>query len=368
MTAHTETNTYDTNVPDQAVADAFGERLVDTLNSGALALMLSVGHRTGLFDSMADMPPATSTEIAEKAGLDERYVREWLGAMTVGNIVENDAGKETYFLPPEHAANLSRQSPTDNIAVFAQYIPLLGSVEDDIVYCFRHGGGVPYERFERFHDVMAEDSGQSVVPALETHILPLAPGLTERLKKGIHVLDVGCGRGRALNRLARLFPRSRFVGYDISGDAIRYAGQEARALGTVNATFEVFDVSKLGRSNQTGSYQLVTTFDAIHDQKDPLTVLQGIRKVLAEDGVYLAQDIKGSSHHHGDRDHPIGPLLYTISCMHCMTVSLAQDGEGLGAMWGREKALEYFREAGFRNIQVHELEHDFQNYWYVCRP
>lgn len=97
-------------------------------------------------------------------------------------------------------------------------------------------------------------------------------------------------------------------------------------------------------------------------------MLRGIRKALADDGVYLAQDIKGSSHHHSDRDHPIGPLLYTISCMHCMTVSLAQDGEGLGAMWGKEKALEYFRVAGFRHIDVHELEHDFQNYWYVCRP
>lgn len=368
MTGNAETITYETTGMDQQAADAFGERMVEILNAGSLALMLSIGHRTGLFDTMAGMPPATSADIAGKAGLDERYVREWLGAMTVGNIVENHAERGTYYLPPEHAANLCRESPTDNVAVFAQYIPLLGSVEDDIVHCFRHGGGVPYERFERFHEVMAEDSGQSVVPALETHILPLVPGLVDRLESGIHVLDVGCGRGRALNKLASLFPRSRFTGYDISGEAIRYANQEARALGNDNATFEVFDVGNLGHSDQPGRYDLITTFDAVHDQKAPLTVLRGIRKALADDGVYLAQDIKGSSHHHGDRDHPIGPLLYTISCMHCMTVSLAQDGEGLGAMWGKEKALEYFRAAGFRNIDVHELEHDFQNYWYVCRP
>ena len=159
------------------MVEAFGDRMVETLNSGALALMLSVGHRTGLFDTMADMPAATSVQIAEKAGLDERYVREWLGAMTVGNIVENDPAGKTYYLPREHAASLCRKSSTDNIAVFAQYIPLLGSVEDDIVHCFRNGGGVPYERFERFHEVMAEDSGQSVVPALESDILPLVPGL-----------------------------------------------------------------------------------------------------------------------------------------------------------------------------------------------
>ncbi|MGF2685129.1 class I SAM-dependent methyltransferase [Marinobacter sp. DUT-3] len=368
MTGNAETIAYNVTETNQEVADAFGDRMMDTLNSGALALMISIGHRTGLFDTMAGMPPATSIEIAEKANLDERYVREWLGAMTVGNIVENNAERKTYYLPTEHAASLCRQSPTDNIAVFAQYIPLLGSVEDDIVHCFRHGGGVPYERFERFHDVMAEDSGQSVVPALETHILPLVPGLVERLERGIRVLDVGCGRGRALNKLAKLFPRSRFTGYDISEDAIRYAGQEARALGNDNATFEVFDASGLEHSGQPDQYDLITTFDAVHDQKDPLAVLRGIRKTLADDGVYLAQDIKGSSHHHSDRNHPIGPLLYTISCMHCMTVSLAQDGEGLGAMWGKEKALEYFHAAGFRSVDVHELEHDFQNYWYVCRP
>ena len=368
MTGTAETISYNTNTPDPALAEAFCDRMVNTLNSGALALMLSVGHRTGLFDTLAGLPPSTSADIARKANLDERYVREWLGAMTVGNIVENNAATDTYYLPPEHAAGLSRKSPMDNLAVFAQYIPLLGSVEDDLVHCFRNGGGVPYDRFGRFHEVMAEDSGQSVVPALETHILPLVPGLTEQLKQGIDMLDVGCGRGRALNKLARLFPRSRFTGYDISPDAIRFASEEARALGNHNVTFNLFDVGRLEKADNAGPYHLITTFDAVHDQRDPLAVLRGIRKALAPDGVYLAQDIKGSSHHHSDRDHPIGPLLYTISCMHCMTVSLAQGGEGLGAMWGREKALEYFQKAGFGTIDVHELEHDFQNYWYVCRP
>ena len=96
-------------------------------------------------------------------------------------------------------------------------------------------------------------------------------------------------------------------------------------------------------------------------------MLRGIRLSLAPGGVYLAQDIKGSSHVHLNREHPVGTLLYTISCLHCMTVSLAQNGEGLGAMWGREKAEELMREAGFRSIEVHELPHDFQNYYYVCR-
>ena len=354
--------------PDPQREEAFAERMVEVLNAGALALMTSIGHRTGLFDTMATMPPATSDEIAARAGLQERYVREWLGAMTVGAIVEHDPASQTYTLPPEHATSLSRHSPGDNVALFAQYIPLLGSVEDDVVHCFHHGGGVPYERYGRFHEIMAEDSGQSVLPALEEHILPLIPGLRERLEQGIRVLDAGCGRGHAINKLAALFPASEFSGYDISQEAIDHANREAEHLGNANAHFEIRDLTDFDRTAKSATFDFVTTFDAVHDQADPLAMLRGIRRVLADDGVYLAQDIKGSSHHHGDCDHPIGPLLYTLSCMHCMTVSLSRDGEGLGAMWGRERAIEYFTAAGFGNVEVHELDHDFQNYWYVCRP
>ena len=146
-------------------AEAFEDKLVGILNGGALALMISIGHRTGLFDTLAASPAVDSATLAEKAGLQERYVREWLGAMTVGGIVEHDHESGKYRLPAEHAASLTRANAAGNMGVFAQYIGVLGSVEDDIVDCFRNGGGVPYERYKRFHEVMAEDSGQSVLPA-----------------------------------------------------------------------------------------------------------------------------------------------------------------------------------------------------------
>lgn len=353
---------------DDAAAGAFAERLLGTLNAGALCLMTSIGHRTGLFDSMAGAVPANSTAIAARAGLDERYVREWLGAMAVGAIVEHDPTAGTYWLPAEHAAVLTRAHPQDNMAVFAQYIPQLGSVEDDIVECFRNGGGVPYERYRRFHEIMAEDSGQSVLPMLSGHILPLVPGLIERLEQGIAVLDCGCGRGRALNRMASMFPRSRFVGYDLSAEAIAYARREARELGNSNVEFVARDLSDFDRTAEPEAFDFVTTFDAVHDQADPKALLAGIRRSLTSDGAYLAQDINGSCHVHENAGHPLGPLLYTVSCLHCMTVSLAQGGAGLGAMWGRETALRYFEEAGFSSVAVHELPHDDQNCYYVCRP
>jgi 2-polyprenyl-3-methyl-5-hydroxy-6-metoxy-1,4-benzoquinol methylase len=353
---------------DQTRAAAFEGRLVEALNAGALALMISIGHRTSLFDVMAELPSATSVDIARKAELQERYVREWLGAMVAAGVVDYEASAQTYRLPPEHAAYLTRAAEPSNFAVFTQYIPLLGSVEDDVVRCFREGGGVPYTRYARFHEVMAEDSGQTVLPALKDHILPLVPGLTERLEAGIRVLDVGCGRGRALNLMAGWFPNSRFVGLDLAEEAIAFARDEAERQGHANAAFASRDLSRFDQEAEHAAFDLVTTFDAVHDQANPRAVLRGIRLSLASDGVYLAQDIKGSSHVHLNREHPVGTFLYTISCMHCMTVSLAQNGEGLGAMWGREAAEELMREAGFRSIEVHELPHDFQNYYYVCRP
>jgi SAM-dependent methyltransferase len=354
---------------DTARAQAFEERLVGALNDGALCLMASVGHRTGLFDTMATLAAASSAAIARQAGLNERYVREWLGAMVTSGVVEYAPADDTYRLPPEHAGCLTRAATPNNLAVFAQYIPLLGAVEDDIVACFAKGGGVPYGRFARFHEVMAEDSGQSVLPALRDHILPLVPGLAERLEAGIRVLDVGCGRGRALALMAGWFPKSTFVGYDLSEEAIAWAQAEAGRQGRRNLRFVARDLRHFADEAEPGAFDLVTTFDAIHDQGNPAGMLRGIRRSLARDGVYLAQDINGSSHVHKNCGHPIGTLIYTVSCMHCMTVSLAQEGgAGLGAMWGRETAERMFREAGFGSVEVHELGHDIQNCYYVCRP
>src|SRR5215207_7035758 len=203
---------------DQVRAERFAEWMVDVLNEGALTLMTSIGHRTGLFDAMAGLPPSTSEQIAAAAGLNERYVREWLGAMVVSGVVENEPEDGTYSLPLEHAAWLTRAAAPDNIAVTTQWISVLAAVEDGRVESFEKGGGLPYSAYPRFHEVMAEESAQTVVAALTGSILPLVPGLTERLEAGIEVLDLGCGSGRALTLMARTYPRSRFTGYDLSDE------------------------------------------------------------------------------------------------------------------------------------------------------
>jgi ubiquinone/menaquinone biosynthesis C-methylase UbiE len=347
---------------DDAKAEAFGDRLMDMLNLGSLALMTSIGHRTGLFDAMSNLAPSTSRQISDSSDLNERYVREWLGAMLTGGFVEYDAGTKTYSLPAEHATSLTRNAAPENMAAFAQYIPLLGGVEDGIVDAFRNGGGVPYSGFPRFQEVMAEDSGQTVVPALLTDILPLSDGLVERLESGIDVLDVGCGAGRALNIMAAEYPNSRFTGSDISEEGLGVGRTAASKNGLTNLKFEVGDATDLGYSDE---FDFITTFDAVHDQAAPGKVLASIEKALRSDGLYLMQDIKASSEVQNNVEHPAGPFLYTISTMHCMTVSLAVGGAGLGTMWGRELALDMLSSAGFSNTEVKQLEHDFQNEYFL---
>lgn len=343
---------------------AFAGRLLETVNGAATALMLSVGHRTGLFDRLDELPPSTSREIAAAAELDERYVREWLAAMTVAGIVDYDPERATYSLPQIHAELLTRRAAPDNMAVFMQYVAVLGSVEDEIVDCFRRGGGVPYEKFRRFHEVMAEESGQVVETGLVESVLPLVPGLASRLARGIDVLDVGCGSGRALLRLAREFPASRFTGIDFSVEAIGRARAAAEAAGLANLRFEVRDAATLAERER---YDLVTTFDAVHDQAHPGAVLAAIRRALRPGGVYLMQDIAGSSRLERNLDHPLAPFLYTISTMHCMTVSLALGGAGLGTLWGEERALAMLEEAGFTKVAIHRIEGDIQNNYYAAR-
>ncbi len=199
---------------------------------------------------------------------------------------------------------------------------------------------------------------------MEPFILPLVPGLKEKLETGIDVLDVGCGRGRAMIALAKTYPNSRFAGYDFSDEGITDARLEAEAQELKNIRFEIRDAAAIG---ETATYDLITSFDAIHDQANPAGMLSSIESALKPEGVYLIQDITGSSHLEKNLDLPVAPYLYTISYMHCMTVSLAYGGEGLGAMWGEEKCMEMLNTAGFSNVQLHHLKHDFINTYYVAR-
>ena len=338
--------------------------MLDVMNKAALALMLSVGHRTKLFDTIAKLAPSTSQEIATAANLNERYVREWLGGLVTSKIIDYQPKSQKYSLSKEKAEFLTRDG-SYNFASSMQWIPALAYVEDHIVGCFEKGGGVPYELFRRFHTVMAEESSQTVLGALVENILPIIPQISEKLNSGIKVLDVGCGSGSAINLMAKTYPHSQFTGYDFSAEAIENARNEAKNLGITNSSFEKQDASKFSKDE---FFDVITAFDAIHDQAEPDKVLANIRKSLKPDGIFLMQDIRASSKLENNMDHSLAPYLYTVSCLHCMTVSLAQEGKGLGAMWGKELATQMLKDAGFSSVEVKELPHDPINYYYLAKP
>ena len=252
------------------MAEEFAERMLRTMNEAALALMVSVGHRTGLFDVMAGMPAATSAEIASKAELDERYVREWLAVMTTGRIVEHDAAAGSYELPAEHAAWLTRAAGMQNLATEMQYIGLMAQVEDQIVECFRH---------------------------------------------------------------------------------------------RTNVRFEQRDAAHLG---ETAQFDFITTFDAVHDQARPDLMLAGIAAALRPGGVYLCVDTSASSELAENLGHPLATFLYTVSCTHCMTVSLADGGMGLGTMWGEQTARRMLGEAGFTSVEAKRIDGDIVNAYVIA--
>ena len=229
--------------------------------------------------------------------------------------------------------------------------------------CFRHGGGVPYGSYERFHALMAEDSATVHDAALLDGILPLVPESLERLATGIDVADIGCGQGHAINLMAQAFPTSRFTGFDFSEAAIATAQREAESLALGNAHFEVCDVATLNAPRQ---FDLVTAFDAVHDQAHPRQVLANIAAALRPGGTFLMVDIKASSNVEENIEVPWGPFLYTTSTLHCMTVSLALDGDGLGTAWGTQTAVRMLGDAGFGSVDVKEIEADPFNSYYIA--
>ncbi len=316
----------------QRVQD-FARKLFGHYTSGILTLLVQVGHKTGLFEAAAK-GPGTSQEIADRARLNERYVREWLAAMATGGIVEYDAASGAFTLPAEHAACLTGTS-SRNLAAASQNVPMLSKRLPRIVESFSKGGGVSYSEYRPDFTEAMDASWRLLYDGLLIKgFLPAAKGLPERLKRGIRVADIGCGTGHAVNLMAREYPASSFLGYD--------------------------------QMKPEPKFDLITSFDAIHDQRDPATALRRVAGALAPGGVYLMVEPKASSKLEENIGNPFAPYMYGMSVLHCMTVSLAAGGAGLGTAWGEQTARRMLGEAGFTTVEVVDAPGP-QNSIYICR-
>lgn len=346
-------------------ADVYAGRVARTLNGGFITMMISVGHRTSLFDVMAVLPPSTSHEIATAAGLSERYVREWLAAMTSAHIVDYDARTATYFLPIEYAAVLARGGGANSLAPAAQLLSVLASVEDLVVAGFQGGGGVVPQAYEKLTEMLSAGKRQLIDESYVDTLLRLMPGMRARLHNGATVLDVGCGDGALVNVMAREFPRSTFRGYDIAHAAIQRAIEQREEAGVCNVDFILGDAARI---DEPHTYDLVLALESLHELSFPTAALRSIVAALAPDGVFLMQEAAASSHLARNVEHPFAPMLYALSCMHAVPVALRDErGEALGRMWGQERASRMLTEAGFRNVRFETLDIDPLSYYCVAQ-
>jgi 2-polyprenyl-3-methyl-5-hydroxy-6-metoxy-1,4-benzoquinol methylase len=356
-------------------AHAFQEKMIDILNYGSLNLAMGLGYRVGLFDVMDSLgKPCSEDEIAFAAQLDRRYVREWLGVMVCGGIVElsTDAdGVNRFLLPKTHGDLLARRAASDNLGVYTQEIPLLTTCAmGQVTNGFRSGRGISYGHYPEFHDFMAQLADAKHREVLVDGFLPSVDNgrLVEALQVGIDVCDLGCAQGVAAILMAQAFPNSRFTGIDISDEALETAREDAGSKGLTNVRFERRDAADLCRpSDLSGSFDYVTAFDAIHDQTRPLEALQGVADMLRADGAFSMIDIAADSDIGGNRNHPMGAFLYTVSLMHCLPVGLVDGGAGLGMMWGRQRAEQMLGQAGFGQVTVAAIPDDPFNLHFFCR-
>jgi 2-polyprenyl-3-methyl-5-hydroxy-6-metoxy-1,4-benzoquinol methylase len=334
--------------------------------SGTLVTALCVlGDRLGLFQDLAANGPATSQELADRTGIQERYAREWLRGLTAAGYLEETPRSGRFVLPPEHAPVLAEESGPMFMGGALQMVPALWAPLDHLTRAFREGGGVAQSEYppdmwrgmERF-------TGSWFESVLLDEWITALPDIGERLVEGIVSADVGCGAGRASLTLARAFPRSRFVGFDVFEAQIERARENAERAGLSDRVgFELLDVTK----GLPGRYDLVTTFDVIHDAADPAGLLRAIRAATEDDGDYLMLEINCQDRP-ADNQGPVAAMFYGFSVLYCMTTSLADGGAGLGTCGMPEaKVRELATAAGFSRVERVPVE-DPLNVLYDIKP
>lgn len=342
----------------------FARTLLETYSRATLSIMIDLGARTGLWETLA-AAPGTSAEIAKRVGLTERYVREWLSAVAAAGIATYSASERSFSLDPARAVCLTGDSPY-NLAAGSRIALLGASHTPAILRAFRRGGGIPYSEYlPEFPALMDELNRRRYDALLVAAYLPLARGLPARLQAGARVAEIGCGTAHTMHLAARAYPRSTFVGLDDAPAALRMARAEARAWGLTNVRHERRTAERV---SEFGPFDAIMMFDAIHDLGDPLAALRAVARALTPRGVLFAVEPRASSHLEENMGSPGAAFLYGISVSYCLPVSLAHGSAGLGTAWGLQRARRLLHTAGFHRVETHEAPANSLAAVYVARP
>ncbi len=349
---------------DQAKTEKFLEKLVNDIGAATRGALSYIGDKLGIFKALAAHGAVTPEELAHKTGLQPRYLREWLGAMTTAEYVEYDPRTGKYFLPPEHALPLADEEFPYFAGGFLQMIVPTVTVAPKVAEAFRQCGGVSQSEYS---PEMFESIERATAPWYKHQLvqkwIPAMPQVKSKLESGGSALDVGCGSARAAITIAKAFPKARVFGFDSHAGSIERARANARAAGLgERVKFDVVDCTRLPEKQ----FDLISTFDVVHDSADPVGLMASIRRALTPEGTYLMLEMN-ASHNVQDNVNPLGRLLYSVSTLYCLTTSLAHNGAGIGACMGEPKARELATEAGFTQFRKLPIEDPF-SVLYELRP
>jgi 2-polyprenyl-3-methyl-5-hydroxy-6-metoxy-1,4-benzoquinol methylase len=340
-------------------------RVMGDISGAMVSLLCAVGGRLRLFHQMAEAGPVTSAELAARAQLDERYVREWLHGLASAGYLEVNRSTEQFTLPPGLAMVVANDGSPCNLAPGYRLIPVMAQAVEPVAEAFRRGGGVPQDHYSaELYDAMEEMSGTWLELLLVQQWIPAVDGLVSRLEEGARVADIGCGHGRALILCAQAFPESEFVGYDKYGPNVEAAQAAAEAAGVADRVrFVCADATEA----LSGYFDVVTAFSVLHDAPDPAALLRAIRSAVEPDGVFLLLESNGT-------DQPLdnvgqtSTVLFASSLLYCLPTSLADGGPGLGTLGlSPQRVREYCGQAGFRSIRQVPNANPF-NALYDIRP
>jgi 2-polyprenyl-3-methyl-5-hydroxy-6-metoxy-1,4-benzoquinol methylase len=332
---------------------------------GAFTMALGyIGDRLGLYKAMAGAGPLTSVELAKRTGLNERYVREWANAMVAAEYIDYDPAAQKYIMTDEQAFVLANEDSPMFVGGGLQFTtPSIWNVPK-IMEAFRNGGGISYSEIgEEIPEAIERFFRPGYLHSLTNKWLAAVPGLVPRLERGASIADVGCGCGQSTVAMAKAFPKSHVLGIDYHEPSIERARRLAASHGLGNVEFLLAPAEQLPAARK---FDLICSFDCIHDMVNPRATLKAIHQALAEDGVYVWSEPNASEKPH-ERRNPVAKAFSAISPLHCMTVSLAHNGEGLGTVIGETGARKLAQETGFSKFDKLPIDDPFNQFFALRR-
>ncbi|HKV53874.1 MAG TPA: methyltransferase domain-containing protein [Candidatus Binataceae bacterium] len=337
-----------TSAIDWGKVKGFAGLMMNDLGAAMQGALTYIGDRLGIFKSLAEAGAVTSAELAARSGLNERYLREWLGAMTAAKYIEYDPATKRYSMTPEHAMILANDDSPFFMGGFMQMVVPEVGMATKLLDSFRTGKGLPQSEYPpEVFEAIERGSAPMYRHSLVRKWLPAMPQVVEALNNGGACLDVGCGSGRAAITIASAFPKAQVHGYDAHAGSVERARTNAQAAGVgERITFDAVDCTRLPAER----FDFISVFDVVHDSVDPSGLLKSIRGALKPDGTCLMVEVNVSNKLE-DNISPMGRMMYAASTLYCMTVSLAHGGAGIGALMGEDKARELAHGAGFNRFQ-----------------